>query len=162
MNSTNRKANPVELLENYRSDTRKMAVLSYEIEHSPYVSPEEIISAMNFTRGDELGVMTGYISDKTAQIALHYQNRTDAINRESVINLVTKLEAMKSERERLHHYISLLDERQREVLRRQYMEGERKEAIAKSLGIVVRTVDKIREKAEAELVRMYEFAAELR
>lgn len=162
MDSTSKHANPIELLENYRSDTRKMAVLSYEIEHSPYVSPEEIISSMNFVHGDGLGVMTGYISDKTAQIALHYQDKANAINHEAVINLVAALEAMKDERERLHHYISLLDERQREVLRLQYMEGNHKEAIAKAIGVAVRTVDKIREKAEAELVRMYDFAAKHR
>ena len=37
-----------------------------------------------------------------------------------------------------------------------------KEAIAKAIGVAVRTVDKIREKAEAELVRMYDFAAKHR
>ena len=163
MNSMSSKgAMPLPLLENYQEDTRKIEILRFELKVSSDISDDEIITAMNFTHEDGTGVMSGRVSDKTAYIALHYRQKAEAISRESTNQLASKLWDMEQERKRLHHYVSQLPPRQREVIERVYMERQPKETIAKSMDIAVRTVDKIRKSAEEELIRLYDFASKLR
>lgn len=162
MNSTNNKeAMPLLLLENYQEDTRKIEILRFEIKVSSDISDEEIITAMNYEHGDGVGGITGHISDKTAYIALHYRQKAETLSKESTSKLASKLWEMEQERRRLLHYVSQLSPRQRDVIERVYIERQPKEMIAESLGIAIRTLDKIRKSAEDELVRLYDFASKL-
>lgn len=43
------------LLQNYRTTKRKIEQLRYELEHPTRVTPDEMIEAMNFAKGDGEG-----------------------------------------------------------------------------------------------------------
>ena len=161
MNSTNRKANPVELLENYRSDTQTIAILRRALNDRPHASAEEIISTMNFGHCDAIGSATNHISDKTAYIALHYEQKMDDVNYDAAGYYAAKLWRMELERDRLNFYVSLLERRQRKVIELYYMEGISREEIAADLGVTVRTFHKIRKQALDRLAEMYKLTEKL-
>lgn len=66
------------LLQNYRATKRKIQQLRYELEHPTHVTPEEMIEAMSFAKGEGEGRPSGSISNKTLYIAMNYQ---DAANK---------------------------------------------------------------------------------
>ena len=66
------------LLQNYRATKRKIQQLRYELEHPTHVTPEEMIEAMSFAKGEGKGRPSGSISNKTLYIAMNYQ---DAANK---------------------------------------------------------------------------------
>lgn len=53
--SSNAKDRVLSLLQNYRVTKRKIEQLRYELEHPAKVSPDEVIEAMNFAKGDGEG-----------------------------------------------------------------------------------------------------------
>ena len=162
MNSTdNRSAMPLPLLENYRNDTQTIESLRYALDHAARISPEETISAMNFAHSDSIGNVTGHISDKTAYIALHYQQETATVNQESHGKLAAQLWDMEQTRERLHFYVSLLEPRQAEVIRLHYFDGKTRGEICAALGIATRTYDKRRKGGVERLCEMYAMTSEL-
>ena len=68
------------LLQNYRATKRKIEQLRYELEHPAKVSPDEMIEAMNFTKGDGEGRPSGSVSNKTLYIAMNFQSAADEAN----------------------------------------------------------------------------------
>lgn len=162
MNSTdNRSALPLPLLENYRKDTQTIESLRYALDHAVRVSPGEMINAMNFAHSEGIGIVTGHVSDKTAYIAMHYQQKTATANKETTGNLAANLWRMEQERERLHFYVSLLEPRQEKAIRLYYMEGRSREEVAEALNVAVRTFHKIRKSAIRRLTEMYELTSGL-
>ena len=133
MDSTSKQVNPIELLENYRSDTQTIAILQHALESVPRASANEVIESMNFAHGEGIGTVTGRISDKTAYIAFHYQQKTDSINTGSYGRYVSQLWRMEQEREHLNFYVSLLEPRQRKVIELYYMQGISRESTASEL-----------------------------
>ena len=116
---------------------------------------------MNFAHSDGVGVVTGHVSDKTAYIALHYQQETAAVNKGASGKLAAQLWDMEQERERLHFYVSLLEPRQKTAVRLYYMEGKSREEVAEVLNVAVRTFHKIRKNAIHRLTEMYELTSGL-
>ena len=161
MDSTSKQANPIELLENYRSDTQTIAILQRALESVPRASANEVIESMNFAHGEGIGTVTGRISDKTAYIAFHYHQKMDSVNTESYGRYASELWRMEQERERLNFYVSLLEPRQRKVIELYYMQGISRESTASELGVTVRTFHKIRKQAVDRLTEMYELTSEL-
>ena len=135
--------------------------MRYALDHAARVSPEEMINAMNFAHSEGIGTVIGHVSDKTAYIALHYQQEIATINKESNGKLAAQLWDMEQKRERLHFYVSLLEPRQEMVIRLYYMEGKSREETAEALDVAVRTFHKIRKNAIRRLTEMYELTSEL-
>ena len=162
MNSVdNRSVMPLPLLENYRNDTQTIESLRYALNHAAHVSPDDMIDAINFAHTEGIGTVTGHISDKTAYIALHYQQEADSVNKESNGKLAAQLWDMEQERERLHFYVSLLEPRQETAVRLYYMEGKSREEVAEVLNVAVRTFHKIRKNAIRRLTEMYDLTSGL-
>lgn len=156
----NKQTNPLSLLENYREDTQVIESLRYALNHA-HVSSEETINAMNFAHSEGIGTATGHISDKTAYIALHYQQETATVNEGASGKLAAQLWDMEQARERLHFYVSLLEPRQETAVRLYYMEGKSREEVAEVLNVAVRTFHKIRKNAIRRLTEMYELTSGL-
>ena len=112
------------LLEAYPDTVRKIAVYRYELEHMASVTPNEVIGSMNFTHSDGIGAVTGHISNKTAYIAMHYQEKAAALTEEATGDLAVRLWDMEQKLDRLHFYVSLMPPRQRKVLRLHYFAGK--------------------------------------
>ena len=76
MNSSITEKHILSLLENYVTNKKTIEALQRVIERAPRASYNEMIEKMAFARTDSPGTAPGYISDKTAYIALHYQQQT--------------------------------------------------------------------------------------
>lgn len=137
---------------------RQIALLYYKMQHSAQVTPEEIIGAMSLEHGDGMGGGSkGRISDKTMYIALNYQERMDRINVEAANEIAQRLLKLKAVQDQLRYYVSLLEQREAEVIRLTYFEGIDQDSIAESFGIVPRTMRRIKKAAIEKLAEMYIF-----
>lgn len=151
------------LLETCQERKRKIALLHYEMEHPARTSELEIISAIALGHGDSsISHSDGHVSDKTLYIALNYQNRVEKLNADIKEEIVVQLVKLEQEQKRLNYYITLLDNRQIDVIRFIFFEGCAQNEVAKKLAIVSRTVRRIKEEAIDKLVEMYSFAEDLR
>ena len=149
------------LLQNYRATKRKIEQLRYELEHPTRVTPDEMIEAMNFAKGDGEGRPSGSVSNKTLYIAMNFQSAADEANASLTHDLVSRLVPLEQEINRLEHYVALLEPRQAEVIRLAYFEGHTWQQISAKTQITTRTLYKIRNQAVEELAEMYALTADL-
>lgn len=149
------------LLQNYRATKRKIEQLRYELEHPAKVSPDEMIEAMNFAKGDGESHPSGSVSNKTLYIAMNFQSAADEANAALTHDLVSRLVPLEQKINRLEHYVALLEPRQAEVIRLAYFEGHTWQQISAKTQITTRTLYKIRNQAVKELAEMYALTADL-
>lgn len=97
----------------------------------------------------------GHISDKTLYIALNYQDKVDKLNSSVVDEVAGQLIKTEQEQSRLEYYVSLLEPRQAEVIRRIYFKPESQGAVAKALNISVRTVQVVKAQAIDAFAELY-------
>lgn len=151
----------ITLLQNYRANKRKIEQLRYELEHPARVTPDEMIEAMNFAKGDGEGRPSGSVSNKTLYIAMNFQSAADEANAALTHDLVSRLVPLEQAINRLEHYVALLEPRQAEVIRLAYFEGHTWQQISAKTQITTRTLYKIRNQAVEELAEMYALTAGL-
>lgn len=160
--NTDMKKKVTQLLETYSDRERQIALLHYEMQHSARISPEEMIDGMSLGHGDGMGGSSkGHISNKTMYIALNYQERMDRLNAEVVSEIAQRLLELEAEQDRIRYYLSLLDKREADVLRSFYFEGHSWEETAKKIGVVLRSVYKIKNKAIDHLAALYAYTTSL-
>ena len=158
--NTDMKSNVVNLLESYTVRERQIALLHYEMQHTAFISSDEAIDAMSLGHGDNMGGSSrGHISNKTMYIALNYQERMEHMNAEAANEIAQQLLALESEQDRIRYYISLLDKREAEVIRSFYIENHSWEEIAQEIGVALRTVHKIKNRAIDHLAELYTYKA---
>ena len=149
----------MDLLTNYREDQRKIALLRYELEHPAHITAEDMIESLAFKHGEGQGSAQGHISNKTMYIALNYRDKLESSNTETIDELALRLTDLERRRQRIEHYVSLLEPRDAAIIRLTYFEGLTNERIAEKLEITTRTVTQHRTKAVRELCEMYEYTA---
>ena len=86
----NAKDQVLSLLQSYRATKRKIEQLRYELEHPARVTPDEMIEAMNFAKGDGEGRPSGSVSNKTLYIAMNFQSAADEANAALTHDLVSR------------------------------------------------------------------------
>lgn len=156
--NTSLKKHIVNLLESYFKREQQIDLLHYEMQHSAHISPEEMINVMSLGHGDSVGGSSkGHISNKTMYIALNYQEKMDRMNAEAANEIAKRLLELEAEQDRLRYYVSLLEGREAQVLRRTYFEGCSWEAAAKELKVALRTVHKIKNRAIDHLTDLYAY-----
>ncbi|MCI8400365.1 MAG: sigma-70 family RNA polymerase sigma factor [Oscillibacter sp.] len=117
-----------------------------------------MIDGMALGHGDGMGGSgKGRISNKTMYIALNYQEKMDRMNAEAANEIAQRLLELEGEQDRLRYYVSLLEKREMEALRLFYFEGRSWEETAKELGVVLRSVYKIKSKAIGHLADLYAY-----
>ena len=94
------------LLKEYPALIRERNCLAHQIAHFRGVTAEEVIESMYTPLMDGERVQTSGTSDKTAQIALNYQERMERINREWFEHLEHRLKLLTDE---LSFFESALD-----------------------------------------------------
>lgn len=159
--NVNMKEYVMNLLDGYHRRAREIALLRYELAHPVKVTDQEMISAMNFARQTGTGHPDGHISDKTFYIALNYQEQASRLNDETTGEISARLIALEREQARLEYYMSLLEPRQAQVLRRIYIEKMPRETVAEELGLSVRRLQEVKALAVESLAEMYDFTAML-
>ena len=156
--NTDMKKQITKLLETYPDRERQIALLHYEMQHSAHVSPEEVIDGMALGHGDSMGGSgKGRVSNKTMYIALNYQERMDRMNAEAANEIADCLLKLKAEQDQLRYYVSLLENREAEVICMTYFDGADQSRVAESLGVVPRTMRRIKKEAIIKLAEMYAF-----
>lgn len=155
--NVNTKEYVIGLLEGYTDSARKIALLRYELEHPALITPDEMIDALSFAKGTGEGHAAGHISNKTMYIAMNYQNETAHANSEIMDDITVTLMPMEREADRLHHYISLLEEREQIILKQHYFERRSWEEIGKAVPSTPKTLRKIMDVAVSKLCEMYSF-----
>lgn len=158
----NMRTHIIALLESSQERKRKIVLLHYELDHVAQTSGREMIETMSFGHGEGGGHTDGHISDKTFYIALNYQSRADKMNADLKKEIVEQLVELEREQERLEYYVSLLEERQATVIQLIYFKRLPLEEIASQVGVVLRTVRKIKDHAIDELTKMYDFTGQLK
>lgn len=154
----------VSLLEHYQSDSSKMDALRYELNNPSRVTTDEMIEAMNFGHSESSGggISKGHVSNKTLYIAANYMDRTISANTEAYEEISALLHEMESERDRLLHYISLLDQKDREMIYATYIETKTREELSESMGVSLKSVSIMRRHAIKNLCNLYDFTAKYR
>ena len=148
----------VGLLESYQKRSKQIELLHYELSHPAHISENEMIEALALAHGNgEIGRPGGQASDKTLYIALNYQARMDRMNGDTAEEVVGQLVTLEREQERLSYYVSLLDERQKKVIKLFYFEGMTQDEVAEQMEVSVRYIRSMKAKAIDELVSMYEY-----
>lgn len=160
--NTDMKRRVIGLLETYPDRKRKIDALRYELANPARITQTEQLEAMTYAHGDTEGRPgAGHISNKTLYIALNYQNKTEKLNASVVDEVAGQLYEAEQEQSRLEYYVSFLESRQADVIRRIYFEQEPQEAVAKALNISVRTVQAVKAKAVNALVELYSLTGKL-
>lgn len=127
----------VDCLESWSTRNRKISVLRYELEHCAHVTPEEMIDAMNYSRGDDVDRAKIRTSNDPRYIAPSYREKVTKINDEMIAEISGQLSELEREQGRLDHYISLLNERGKIILKMYYLEGLTLTAIAQKLYLLI-------------------------
>lgn len=102
----------------------------------------------------------GRISNKTLYIPLNYQERMDRMNAEAANEIAQRL--LELEQDRLRYYVFLLEKREADVTRSFYIEDVSWEEIAQKIGVALRTVHKIKNRAVDHLSELYAYKAGLK
>ena len=85
----------IELLKTYPILQKKIRLLEYERLHPPKASQDEVISelALGHPLTSIVG-SAGHISNKTMQIALNFQDETDRLNYETILEIDQELHTL--------------------------------------------------------------------
>ena len=151
----------IAMLKEYPDNMRKIAQLKYELAHSSKISETEVLEAMAFKRGDGERYPIGEVSDKTLYIAMNYRNEAFRENREMFKDYNSLLIPLECRTGRLQYYISLLDQRQAEVIQLYYFEQESWDAISQKMGLTPKPLRRLRDEGVDRLAEMYEFSGKL-
>lgn len=81
---------------------------------------------------------------------------------ETVREITNELFALECEQKRLNYFISLLDERQAEVIRLVFAKGVPKKEVAERFDLTYRTIDRIKRAAIENLAEMYAYSDQFR
>ena len=154
--------NVIELLRTYPKLQKKIRLLEYERLHPSKVSQDEVISELAL--GHPLtGVVgaAGHISNKTMQIALNFQDEADRLNYETVLEIGRELHVLQQRVEKIEFYVSQLEKKQAEVIRKYYFEEKTWPEIQKAMHISSRTLSKYRDDGLDALSAMGQYMGEV-
>lgn len=132
----------VSMLEGYLEKQRQIAALRYDLDHTNYVTEEDVIGQMALPGQSENdgSRSVNHISDKTMYIALNYSNRAFQLNSEEADRILELLTPLELEVERLEFYVGLLPLRLRSVLELHYFRGIAWAEVAKEESISARAI----------------------
>lgn len=150
----------LEQLENYQIMIRQIELLRYEIRCAEQISPTEMIEVMTFQKRGANDDHTDTYPTNVPEIAASYQHAAAKLSGEVVEELISKYAGICRERDRLLHYIGLLNQRQQAVIRKYYLEQQSWSEIADSMNSTPRTAQRLRQQAVNDLAELYAFARE--
>ena len=147
------------LLENYPQMIQKIELMRYELRFANAVTPQEMIEVMTYARKELQGGME--MPHDVPGIALSYRDIAERLNRETISEALDTYISLLREQDRLQHYISLLNAREREIITEYYFNQRNWNEISRNLGISPRTAYAIRSQAIGDLATMYSYANQI-
>ncbi len=143
------------ILKSYPEMVQKRNCLAYQIAHFKGLSAEEVIESMYTPRQDGERVQTSTISDKTAQIAMAYQERRERMNREWYEYLEAQLKSLNDELVFFEAALDSLSGRLPCIMRDMVIDHLTWNELAQKYYVSQRMIGKYRKKAIAELELLY-------
>lgn len=156
MNS-NMQAHVLQLLKSSCERKQKIKLLRYELLQCADLLGNEIIAEMSVDEGKGEPCNPRRFLDRVFYIVLNYRELADKINTEVAREIAAELIELENVQNRLNYYVSLLERREAQIIRRAYFDGYSWDQIAEEMGIVRRTAYKIKERALENLTQMYEY-----
>lgn len=144
------------MLKNYPAMVRERDSLAHQIAHFKGLTAEEIIESMYTPRMDGERVQTSNISDKTAQIAMTYQEKMERINREWYEHLEKRLMYLTSEIRNFESALDTLPERQAAIMKDMIVGGVTWDALCVIHHLSRTMIAKYRRRAIARLSEIYD------
>lgn len=144
------------ILKDYRQMVLERDSLKHQLAHFKGLTAEEVIESMYTPRMDGERVQTSNISDKTAQIAMTYQERMDRINREWYEHLERKLRMLNDEISFFESSLDTLPEHLSRLMKDMVVEGQTWDMLEITHKIGRTTIHRYRRKAIAILDAIYE------
>ena len=129
------------LLENYVQKSKEISLMRYELQHATPVTPEEIIEVMSLTRRENTEEVN--LPHDVERIAACFREIAEKINQDMTDGTASRYLSLLRERDRLLHYVSLLNPRQQTVIKEHYFLQKSWTEISKIMEITRRTVYKI-------------------
>lgn len=143
------------LLKEYPMLIRERNCLAHQIAHFRGVTAEDVIQSMYTPRMDGERVQTSGTSDKTAQIALNYQERMDRINREWFEHLEHRLQRLTDELSFFESALDSLSGRLPAIMRALVIRQSTWDSVQEEYHIGRATLSAYRKQAIAELDELF-------
>ena len=151
MEQTKIREQVIDDLKQYPELKKKVILLRYEQEHPAKISDSEVIDSMALSRPVSDGIRpAGFISDKTMRIATQFRDKKDRLY--TVEQQISKLE----------FYVSQLEEKQAEVIRKYYFEGKTWGELQREMHLAPRTLLKRRDDGLDALVSIYSYIGQVK
>lgn len=146
----------IKSLVNYSNVERQIQLLQCELLLSEKITSNEMLEVMAFEKGEGGNGPKGYVSDKTASVAMRYRERANELNEETRRALMEQLIPLRSQKDRLDRCIMLLSPMSKSILVGFYMNKRTIKDLALELHLSERTIQRYRDNAIDEVVSMYE------
>ncbi len=143
------------LLKNHSRMVRETATLRFELKNFVKVGDDEIIEEMALSHQMGDGIRSGLISNKTADVALRYQEVVNRVNEEAYKAVIHRLNALETAIERLDFYLGQLDKTQTDVLQGYYFERKTWREMQEGMNLATKSLRRIRDTAVASLAEQY-------
>ena len=156
MEQTKIREQVIDDLKQYPELKKKVILLRYEQEHPAKISDSEVIDSMALSRPVSDGIRpAGFISDKTMRIATQFRDKKDRLNQETIMEIAQELYTVEQQISKLEFYVSQLEEKQAEVIRKYYFEGKTWGELQREMHLAPRTLLKRRDDGLDALVSIY-------
>ena len=144
------------MLKNYPAIVRERDSIAHQIAHFKGLSAEEVIDSMYTAHSDGERVQTSNLSDKTAQIAMNYQDKMERINREWYEHLERKLRTLNDEISFFKSSLDTLPEHLSSLMMDMIVKDQTWDTLEAEHHIGRATIHRYRRKAIALLDAIYE------
>lgn len=144
------------MLKNYPAMVRERDSIAHQIAHFKGLTAEEVIESMYTAHSDGERVQTSNLSDKTAQIAMNYQEKMERINREWYEHLEKRMMFLTSEIQCFESALDTLPERQAAIMKDMIAGDITWNAMCLIYRISRTTLAKHRKRAIARLSEIYD------
>ena len=163
MENTKIREQVIDDLKQYPELKKKVILLRYEQEHPARLSDSEVIDSMALSRPVSDGIRpAGFISDKTMRIATQFRDKKDRLNQETIMEIAQELYAVEQQLSKLEFYVSQLEEKQAEVIRKYYFERKTWGELQREMHLAPRTLIKRRDDGLDGLVSIYSYLGQVK
>lgn len=163
MEHTNIRAQVIEDLKSYPELKKKVVLLRYEQEHPARITDGEVLDSMALSRPVSNGIRpSGYISDKTMLIATQFRDKADRLNQQTIMEIAKELHDVELQLAKLEFYVSQLDQKQAEVIRKYYFERKTWGELQREMHLAPRTLIKRRDDGLDALVSIYSYLGKVK
>lgn len=163
MERTNIRAQVIKDLKSYPELKKKVVLLRYEQEHPARISDGEVLGSMALSHPVSDGIRSsGYISDKTMLIATQFRDKADRLNQETIMEIEKELHDVERQLAKLEFYVSQLDHKQAEVIRKYYFERKTWGELQSEMHLAPRTLIKRRDEGVDALVSIYAYLGQVK